>query len=63
MIVVSNAKLYRYIRSVLTHVCNKLNWTAVFPPVKYCTDNGVMIAWNGVERWRRGLGKESCLSL
>ena len=25
----------------------------MFPPVKYCTDNGVMIAWNGVEKWRR----------
>lgn len=21
-----------------------------FPPAKYCTDNGVMIAWNGCEK-------------
>ena len=27
------------------------NCEAVFPPPKYCTDNGVMIAWNGVEKW------------
>lgn len=24
----------------------------VCPPPKYCTDNGVMIAWNGLERYR-----------
>ena len=26
----------------------------VFPPVKYCTDNGVMIAWAGYEKFRCG---------
>ena len=25
----------------------------VFPPPRYCTDNGVMIAWNGIEKYRR----------
>lgn len=25
----------------------------VAPEAKYCTDNGVMIAWNGLEKWRR----------
>lgn len=26
----------------------------VAPEPKYCTDNGVMIAWNGLEKFRRG---------
>ena len=27
----------------------------VAPEPKYCTDNGLMIAWNGLEKFRRGL--------
>lgn len=27
----------------------------MFPPVKYCTDNGVMIAWTGLERFKMGM--------
>lgn len=26
------------------------------PPAKYCSDNGVMIAWNGIERYEAGTG-------
>jgi N6-L-threonylcarbamoyladenine synthase len=26
------------------------------PPPKLCTDNGIMIAWNGMERWKAGVG-------
>ena len=25
------------------------------PPIRFCTDNGVMIAWAGLERFRKGL--------
>ena len=31
------------------------------PPLKFCTDNGVMIAWAGLERFR--LGKKNDLSV
>ena len=33
-----------------------LSYEVVCPPPSLCTDNGVMIAWNGVEKWRRGTG-------
>ena len=27
----------------------------VAPPIQFCTDNGAMIAWAGIERLRRGM--------
>ena len=46
------------IRSLLQIVCNEYDCELVLPPVKYCTDNGVMIAWNGVEKWCRNDPKD-----
>ena len=45
-----------YIRSGLEKVAAHYNMSAVFPPPALCTDNGVMVAWNGLERWRLGRG-------
>lgn len=39
------------IRQMLDQTCGLFETEAVFPPVKYCSDNGVMIAWNGCEKW------------
>ena len=33
-------------------VCDALDCRLVVPEAKLCTDNGVMIAWNGLERYR-----------
>ena len=33
-------------------MCTALNCLLIAPPPKYCTDNGVMIAWNGLEKYR-----------
>ena len=32
-----------------------LTWQAVIPPAKLCTDNGVMVAWAGIELFCRGI--------
>lgn len=32
-------------------VCEDLGYNFVRTPPKLCTDNGVMIAWNGIEKW------------
>lgn len=44
-----------YIFSALQMLCNETNYNIYRPFPKLCTDNGVMIAWNGLEKWRKGL--------
>jgi len=41
-----------FIAEGLQMVCNELGYKLIRPPPKLCTDNGIMIAWNGVERWK-----------
>ncbi|CAH6791603.1 Osgepl1 [Phodopus roborovskii] len=45
-----------YIRRALEIVANATQCTFLCPPPRLCTDNGIMIAWNGIERLRAGLG-------
>ena len=45
-----------FIRQGLSTVAEHFGMEAVYPPPRLCTDNGVMIAWNGLERWREGRG-------
>ncbi|XP_028621588.1 probable tRNA N6-adenosine threonylcarbamoyltransferase, mitochondrial isoform X2 [Grammomys surdaster] len=45
-----------YIRKALEIVANAEQCTLLCPPPRLCTDNGIMIAWNGIERLRAGLG-------
>jgi hypothetical protein len=53
-------RLLRVIESVNeTHCASSSSsssrpWRAFFPPPKLCTDNGVMVAWAGVELFCRG---------
>ncbi|XP_040057842.2 tRNA N6-adenosine threonylcarbamoyltransferase, mitochondrial [Gasterosteus aculeatus] len=46
----------QYIRKALTIITDTTGLRLLCPPAKFCTDNGVMIAWNGVERLREGKG-------
>lgn len=43
------------LRGVLEHTCLQFGKIFVAPPVHLCTDNGVMIAWAGLERLQAGL--------
>ncbi|XP_013881659.1 tRNA N6-adenosine threonylcarbamoyltransferase, mitochondrial [Austrofundulus limnaeus] len=45
-----------YIRKALSIITEETGLHLLCPPAEFCTDNGVMIAWNGVERLREGLG-------
>lgn len=43
------------IRQALQKVCEEFNFEFYAPPLNLCTDNGVMIAWAGLERFQKGL--------
>ncbi len=43
------------IRKTLSAMTDRLGVRLVVPPPALCTDNGAMIAWAGLERWRLGL--------
>jgi len=43
------------VREGLTAVAGEFGIPCMYPPIKYCTDNGLMVAWAGVERLRLGL--------
>lgn len=40
-----------FIYTALTQLAEQSGYTCHRPAKKLCTDNGVMIAWNGIERW------------
>lgn len=42
------------IRNALKDVCSAANVRFIAPPLEYCTDNGAMIAWAGMEKFRNG---------
>ncbi|XP_068602724.1 tRNA N6-adenosine threonylcarbamoyltransferase, mitochondrial [Brachionichthys hirsutus] len=46
----------RYVRKTLSVIAETAGLRLLCPPGEFCTDNGVMIAWNGVERLRAGEG-------
>jgi N6-L-threonylcarbamoyladenine synthase len=43
------------LRAGLLAACDKAGFRFAAPPLKYCTDNAVMVAWTGLERLRLGL--------
>ena len=43
-----------YLRNALKDLADKSGLVFAAPPIKYCTDNGVMIAWAGLERFKKG---------
>lgn len=44
----------QYVRNRLDKVVKKKNLRLVCPPPSLCTDNGVMVAWTGIEHFRVG---------
>ncbi|MEZ5920635.1 MAG: tRNA (adenosine(37)-N6)-threonylcarbamoyltransferase complex transferase subunit TsaD [Parvularculaceae bacterium] len=43
------------VRQKLIEITGERGWRLVVPPPKYCTDNGAMVAWAGIERIRAGM--------
>ena len=47
------------VRATLGAVASEAGLPLVLPPPRWCTDNGVMVAWAGVERFALGLAEEA----
>ena len=45
------------VRKAVVSVAESFGLIVCVPPPKYCTDNGVMVAWTGIERLQRGLAE------
>ncbi|MBR5599318.1 MAG: tRNA (adenosine(37)-N6)-threonylcarbamoyltransferase complex transferase subunit TsaD [Alphaproteobacteria bacterium] len=43
-----------YLRGELKKLAEQNNMIFAAPPIRFCTDNGVMVAWAGLERFRKG---------
>jgi len=43
------------IRKNLNRLSKEKNFSAIFPPINLCSDNAAMIAWAGIERYKKNL--------
>ena len=57
--VVGGVAANQELRSRLDALCQTRDWRLVVPPPRYCTDQGAMSAWAGVERFWRGSSDEA----
>lgn len=55
LVIAGGVSANQYIKNTLSNFCKKYNYDVITPPLKLCTDNGVMVAWAGLERFRLGL--------
>ncbi len=55
LVVAGGVAANRSLRAALTDMAEGLGARLVAPPLKYCGDNGAMIAWAGAERFALGL--------
>jgi len=44
-----------YLRKVLSETSASYDMSLIAPPLSLCTDNGAMVAWAGIERFKLGL--------
>lgn len=54
LVIAGGVAANRYIFNALTNWAKNHDLEIVTPPIKLCTDNGVMIAWTGVEKMKLG---------
>lgn len=55
MVVAGGVAANNYLRGRMQELAEKSGLEFSAPPLKFCTDNGVMIAWAGLERLQKGL--------
>jgi N6-L-threonylcarbamoyladenine synthase len=55
LIIAGGVAANQYLLNKITNAMLVHHLTTIAPPIKLCTDNGAMIAWAGIERFRLGL--------
>ena len=56
LVVAGGVAANKVLRRELESLARESGVKLVCPPPKYCTDNGVMVAWTGMERLKGGIG-------
>ena len=55
LIVAGGVAANKTIRENLTQLSNEMNFKIVYPDLKFCGDNASMIAWAGIQRFKKDL--------
>lgn len=55
LVIAGGVAANRYILSKIQHWSKSHNLTTTTPPIKLCTDNAAMIAWNGIEKLQQNI--------
>jgi N6-L-threonylcarbamoyladenine synthase len=55
LVVAGGVAANQHVRSELANVASRAGLPMVCPPIRLCTDNGIMVAWTGMQRLRLGL--------
>lgn len=54
LVVAGGVAANTYLRNALQQLATRNRLTFSAPPIRFCTDNGVMVAWAGLERFQKG---------
>ena len=55
LIVAGGVAANKTIRENLTQLSNEMNFKIIYPDLKFCGDNAAMIAWAGIQRFKKNL--------
>ena len=55
LIVAGGVAANKTIRENLTQLSNEMNFEIIYPDMKFCGDNASMIAWAGIQRFKKNL--------
>ena len=55
LIVAGGVAANKTIRENLTQLSNEMNFKIIYPDLKFCGDNASMIAWTGIQRYKKNL--------
>ena len=47
---------------MLKNLCTNEDYQSVFPPIEMCGDNAAMIAWVGIQRFKKNLTDDITVS-